>query len=200
MTDAGVDFLAVASRVAQGRYPLLKVEISNLELEERGGCLDAIFDGIVYASSINNQYDAARSLMKAHSLTDSRVPRIERYLNSIFTETGEIRPEVREELGEILERESLLDQALMMMRLRGEVRLAAEYLCDMVTDYDVTLRTEARFEQPGRKNLKGMARRGTAKPSCCRIAFDANAITRDAPLVAEGAALRSDGLCASDRR
>lgn|GEM_PF-4987643 len=154
MTDAGVDFLAVASRAAQERYPLLKVEISNLELEERGGCLDAIFDGIVFASSINNQYDAARSLMKAHSLTDSRVPRIERYLNSIFTETGEIRPEVREELAEILEGESLLDQALMMMRLRGEVRLTAEYLCDMVTGYDVTLRTEARMVQEGLVDLE----------------------------------------------
>jgi hypothetical protein len=153
MTDAGVDFLAVASRVAQGRYPLLGGEISNLDLEEREGWLDAIFDGIVQASSINNQYDAARLLMNAHSLTDSRVPRIERYLNSIFTQTDEIRPEVQEELGDILEGASLLDQALMMMRLRGEVRLSAEYLCDMVTGYDYALRTEARFEQPGRINI-----------------------------------------------
>jgi hypothetical protein len=155
MTDAGVDFLAVASRVAQGRYPLLGGEISNLDIEERGGWLDAIFDGIVKASSINNQYDAARLLMKAHSLTYSRFPRIERYLNSIFTQTGEIRPEVQEELGDILEGASLLDQALMMMRLRGEGRLTAEYLCDMVTVYDYALRTEARFVKPGQINFIG---------------------------------------------
>jgi hypothetical protein len=154
MTDAGVDFLAVASRVAQGRFPLREQEISNLDVAVRerwlNGILDEIEDGREF-----NKYDTARLLLKAHALTDSRVPRTERYLNSIFTEAGGIRPEIREILGGSLEGEPLVDQAVMMMRLRGKVRLAAEHLSNVVTGYDNTLRTDGRMVQPGLIDLEG---------------------------------------------
>jgi hypothetical protein len=154
MTDAGVDFLDVASHVAQGRYPLPEEEISNLDVAVREGLLKDILDGIEDCREFN-KYDTARLLLKAHALTDSRVPRTERYLNSIFTEAGEVIPEVREELGDLLDGESLVDQAVMVIRLRGEVRLAAEYLSNAVTGYDNTLRTDGRMVQEGLIDIQG---------------------------------------------
>lgn len=154
MSDAGVDFLAVASRVAQGRFPVKDDEVSDIDLATREEWLNDILNEVGNSQSFNH-YDSARLLMKAHALIEYTIPGIEEYHDAFFTQTGELRTAVRDELSDVLAEESPAEDAVTLMRLRSVVCNAAEHLSGMVADYDYTLRTDGKMIQPGMIDLAG---------------------------------------------
>ncbi len=152
MSDAGVDFLAVASRVAQGRFPVKDEEIGDIDIETREEWLTEILNEVGTSHSFNH-YDSARLLMKAHALIDNTIPEITQYHDAFFTQTGELRTAVRDELGDVLAEESPAEDAVTLMRLRSVVCHAAEHLSGMLADYDNALRTDGKMVQPGMIDL-----------------------------------------------